>query len=208
MTTPTEEDLAEYAIGHYAGDAAALERRVDEDPEVAARLAGEMELAALLRAAAREIDLVDGEAAVAVEHVVTAMPTRSKRRATWSLAIAAVAIAAAVAIVLAMRRETARHPAAPPADVTVKLNIVTQPRGVAVTLDGRYRGLTPLELRVPRSSTPGALVLRHISYRTVTKELVLSTDLTVDIALESTGAPVAHDGRFGEEQCMGCHRPN
>lgn len=258
MTTPIQDELALYVIGHYDGDDDALERRVDEDPEVAQQLVAETELASLMRAAVNEAefcprchDLIDGERCAACEAAPAVIPNaRTQRRSMWPIALAAVTLAAALGILLAMRNwndaprsstETATaplhvpsavpidappeppmrlapvdQPAAPavpkkpptkPVRKVVALRITTKPLGVVVFLDGRYLGMTPVLARVPRSSTASRLSLQHIGYKPHEQQLAVSSDVTIEIQLEPTGAPRPHEGEFTDEQCMQCHRP-
>lgn len=136
MTTPTRDDLALYAMGHYDGDADLLERRLAADPAYREQLAEEAELELLLGAAARAAtfcpgchDLVRDERCVGCGVAVPARDldvrpaTRSTRRPMVARALAALTLAAAVAVGFAMRSgrddpdaqpQTAAEPAAAP----------------------------------------------------------------------------------------------
>jgi hypothetical protein len=86
---------------------------------------------------------------------------------------------------------SAAHAAAPPAAANGVLVVRSTPRGAAVTIDGRRRGVTPLRLR---NLAPGRYTVRvsRRGYATAEREVVLSADrpspsATVTFPLQRAG---------------------
>jgi hypothetical protein len=98
-------------------------------------------------------------------------------------------------------------PTPPTAPKIVELRVESRPIGVAVVLDRKYLGRTPLVVQLAPPDAPIELWLQHPAYHEVVRMLALRADTSLNIVLRPTGAPPAHEGKYKDAECMSCHRP-
>lgn len=79
---------------------------------------------------------------------------------------------------------TASPPAAVLAD-EVRVRFESVPEGARVALDGAMRGVTPLELRLPRSSQPVRVAMTRAGFVELSSELVPDGDQKLTLKLQS-----------------------
>lgn len=185
MTSPTRDDLALYAMGHYEGDTDAIEQLLAGDPDARAQLAAEADLELLLRDAASAAtfcsvchDLVRGDRCGAcgvapapeLARVATAVPAperrRPARRVRAPAMVGAVTLAGAAlvgAVVLGARSDSlvTEAPAvapplpAEPAPWVVELRMGTEPPAVAPP--------SPVKPATPKKPAPAVVELKIVT---------------------------------------------
>lgn len=105
-------------------------------------------------------------------------------------------VAALRAEVAALREQLAHPPAPPPAPApppdppAVRVGITSVPPGADVTelATGRRLGKTPLELALPRSTTPRAFGLHIPGFRDERAEITPDRDVTYEVTLQRVPA--------------------
>ncbi len=82
------------------------------------------------------------------------------------------------------------EPAPPPATPTrVSVSVTSTPAGAAVLLDGEERGVTPIDLSLPRGDAVRRLEIRREGFATRTLEVVPETDRTLSVDLVAEPRP-------------------
>jgi serine/threonine-protein kinase len=147
-----------------------------------------------------EIPMVEGEAPTRATPVV-------RRRSRWFVpaALAAV-IAAAVSAGIATRAlsrnvaaattpvsaPNAVAAAAPPLLSDVRIDIETSPRGAAVFIGSERRGVTPLELHLPRAEQALAISLKKEGFAPVDESVIPNLDQKLRLTLVANPKPRVH----------------
>jgi serine/threonine-protein kinase len=81
-------------------------------------------------------------------------------------------------------------PSAPAATQTL-LHVETRPPGATVTIGSATRGVTPVDLTLPRSVEPVSLELRKSGYQPLTQSLVPDVDQRIVVSLDPMTGPRA-----------------
>jgi serine/threonine-protein kinase len=137
-------------------------------------------------------------------------PTTSPRALGIALSVVTALLVVAVAAVVVVRRPApplpapaapdlatstpvptptpteapAPAPTAAPASSAVSIHVESRPPGARVTLAGSDRGLTPLDVQVPRGTSPIVLELRSPGFTLLTQSVVPDADQKLLLALQ------------------------
>jgi len=181
----------------------------------AARVAEKRELVEKARAGGAVVvrpEPIDIEDEVEVRPTATSAVTRRSLRVPVAAALLAAAGVTAfvlwpreappaltppVAVVVPLPQppQPAPEPPPPPPE-DVRLRVETLPAGARVELDGRAVGVTPLDVRVPKSEKAVKVVVKKAGYQELQSPLVPDVDqkLTLKLTAARRGAPKASKG--------------
>jgi serine/threonine-protein kinase len=82
--------------------------------------------------------------------------------------------------------------AAPPSLSDVRIDIETSPRGAEVSIGGEHRGVTPLELRLPRAEHALAISLKKDGFAPIDESVTPNLDQKLRLTLVANPKPRVH----------------